>query len=119
MKFLKHLFTIILVTALVTLSFITIKNYDSLEEKQYDYDRFVRNNIYDIHLFLFDIIEKNDSTYQFIQNDGTEEKPNEIPYIHNELDSEIRNFSNFIENDPNFLYVIRKNGRYISNEFEI
>lgn len=119
MKFIKHLFTIILVTTLCTLSFITIKNYDTLEEKQYDYDRFVRNNIHDIQLFLFDIIEKNDSTYQFIQIDDTDEKPNEIPYIQNELESEIRNFTNFIENDPNFLYVIRKNGRYISNEFDL
>lgn len=119
MKFIKHLFTIILVITLCTLSFITIKNYDTLQEKQYDYDRFVRNNIHDIQLFLFDIIEKNDSTYQFIQIDDTDEKPNEIPYVRNELRSEIQNFSNYIENDPNFLYVIRKNGRYISNLFDL
>ena len=119
MKFIKHLFTIILVITLCTLSFITIKNYNTLEDKQYDYDFFIRNNIHDIQLFLFDIIEKNDSTYQFIQIDDTDEKPNEIPYVQNELRSEIQNFSNFIENDPNFLYVIRKNGRYISNEFDL
>lgn len=119
MKLSKYLFTLLLTTLLCVLSFITINNYDTLKAKQYDFDRFLVNNGYDIQLYLFDIIEENIPDYQFIQINDKDEEPKEISYIYNELNNQIKNFGSLIKGDSNFQYIIKQNNKYISNEFNL
>lgn len=119
MKIFKKLYLLLFVFLLLVLSFITVENYNMLKNKQYNYDRFVHNYGYDIQLFLFNIIEEYDSEYQFIQINETGEEEHELTYVYNELGNVIRNFSNNIQGDANFQYIVKQKGSYISNEFDL